>query len=134
VNNDEVRGFIQATHRAVLAPTRRDGGVQMSPMAVTVDDDGSLILSSRDPTSKVSNLRRNPKAYVCVMNNGFFGEWAYAEGPVTIESLPDAMEGLVRYYRSIAGEHPDWDEYREAMQKEQRILLRMTIERAGPKS
>ncbi|GAC1323727.1 MAG: PPOX class F420-dependent oxidoreductase [Chloroflexota bacterium] len=131
---DEVCQFIKSNHRAVLATTRRDGGVQLSPIAVTVDDDGSLIISSSETTSKAANLRRDPKAYLCIMNNGFFGQWAQAEGTVTIESLPGAMEGLVRYYRSISGEHPDWDEYRAAMEKERRVLLRMQIERAGPKS
>lgn len=129
---DEVRAFITSNHRAVLATTRRDGGVQMSPVVVGVDDDGALIISTREPTSKVANLRRNPKAYLCIMNDRFYGSWAQAEGTVTIESLPGAMDGLVRYYRSIAGEHTNWDEYRAAMEKERRVLLHMRIERVAP--
>ena len=72
------------------------------------------------------------RAAVCVFQDEFFGTWFQAEGPATIESLPRAMEGLVRYYRLVAGEHPDWAEYRAAMQRERRVLLRIQIERAGP--
>lgn len=125
--------IIRSQHHAVLATTRRDGGVQMSPVAVTVDDDGSLVISSREPAVKVRNIRRQPYAAVCVFPDTFFGgQWVQAEGPARVESLPGAMDSLVRYYRHVAGEHPDWDEYREAMVKEQRVVIRITVERAGP--
>jgi PPOX class probable F420-dependent enzyme len=129
---DELRSFAADNHRAVLATRRRDGGVQMSPIAVVLDDDGSLIISSRETAVKVHNLRREPRGWLCILNDGFFGQWAQAEGAVTIESLPGAMDGLVRYYRKGFGEHPDWDDYRAAMTREQRVLIRMTIERVGP--
>lgn len=129
---DEARDFIRQNHRAVLATRRRDGGVQLSPVSVGVDDDGCLMISTRETALKTKNLRRDPYGSVCVMRDQFYGAWCFAEGPVTIESLPEAMEGLVRYYRLLAGEHPDWDEYRAAMQRERRVLLRLRIERAGP--
>ena len=81
---------------------------------------------------KVKNLRRDPYAYLCILNDRFFGDFAQAEGPVTIVSLPEAMDGLIEYYRLAAGEHPDWDDYRAAMERERRVLIRMRIERAGP--
>jgi PPOX class probable F420-dependent enzyme len=125
--------IIRKQHHAVLATTRSDGGVQMSPVGATVDDDGTVVVSSRETAIKTKNLRKRPYAAVCVFPDTFYGgEWVQAEGPVEIESLPGAMEGLVRYYRNIAGEHPDWDEYREAMEREQRCLLRIRVERAGP--
>lgn len=129
---DEVRNFIRNNHHAVLGTMRRDGGVQMSPVAVAVDDDGSIIISTRETAMKIANLRRNPYAYVCAFTDRFFGTWVQAEGTATIVSLPEAMEGLVRYYRLVAGEHPDWDDYRSAMKRERRVLLRIRIERVGP--
>ena len=129
---DELRAFVADNHHAVLATRRRDGGVQMSPLAVVLDDDGTLIISSRETAIKTLNLRREPRGWLCILNDRFFGAWAQAEGPVSVESLPDAMEGLVRYYRKGFGEHPDWDDYRAAMVRERRVLLRMTIERVGP--
>jgi hypothetical protein len=77
-------------------------------------------------------VRRTGWASVCVFNDGFFGEWVQAEGPTTIDSLPEAMEALVRYYRLVTGEHPNWDEYRAAMQRDRRVLLRIRLERVGP--
>jgi PPOX class probable F420-dependent enzyme len=81
---------------------------------------------------KVKNLRRRPRAWLCVLNEGFFGTWAQIEGPVEVVALPEAMEGLVDYYRRVAGEHPDWDDYRAAMTREQRVLLRVTMQGVGP--
>ncbi|MGI8826581.1 MAG: PPOX class F420-dependent oxidoreductase [Chloroflexota bacterium] len=129
---DEARSFIRSNHRCVLATTRRDGGVQMSLVAAAVDDGGHVVISTQETAAKTANVRRNPKAYVCVFTNNFFGPWVQAEGTVTIQPLPEAMDGLVAYYRSVSGEHPDWDEYRRAMVEERRVLLHLTIERAGP--
>jgi len=129
---DEVREYIRQNHHAVLATMRRDGGVQMSPVGVAVDEDGTLVISSRETAMKTLNLRRDPRGYVCVFQDRFYGPWVQAEGRVTIESLPEAMESLVRYYRLIAGEHPDWDDYRAAMERERRVLLRLHVERVGP--
>ena len=129
---DEVRGFIRAHHRGVLATTRRDGGAQMSPVLVGVDDDGSLMISTREGAIKTINVRRHGRAAVCVFADEFFGEWVQAEGPATVETVPAAMEALVRYYRLTAGEHPDWDDYRAAMARDRRVLLRINIDRVGP--
>ena len=106
--------------------------MQLSPVLVVVDDDESLIISTRETAIKTRNVRRDPRVYVCIMNPGFFGDFAQAEGPATVESLPEAMEGLVRYYRIARGEHDNWDEYRAAMQRDKRVLLRIRVERVGP--
>jgi len=129
---DDVRTFIRSRHRGVLATTRRDGAPQLSPVTVGVDDDGSLLVSTRETAMKVANVRRTGRASVCVFEDAFFGQWVQAEGPASVESLPAAMEGLVRYYRLVAGEHPDWDDYRAAMQRDRRVLLRILVERVGP--
>jgi PPOX class probable F420-dependent enzyme len=124
--------FIRRNHHAVLATTRADGEPQLSPVAVGVDDDGAVVISTRETAAKTKNLRRRLRASVVVINDRFFGEWVQVEGPVEIVSLPAAMDGLVAYYRQLSGEHPDWDEYRAAMVSERRVLLRLSVERAGP--
>lgn len=132
MDNDEVRKFLSENQRAVLATFRRDGRIQMSPVTAVPDDDGRILISSRETAYKVRNLRRDPRASLCVLNDRFFGEWAFVEGKAEIVSLPEAMDGLVDYYRRGAGEHDDWDDYRAAMERERRVLIRIPIERTGP--
>jgi PPOX class probable F420-dependent enzyme len=97
-----------------------------------IDDKGRVLISTREPAVKTRNLRRDPRASLCVINDGFFGEWVQVEGEAEIIHLPDAMELLVDYYRQIAGEHSDWDDYRAAMERERRVILRISLTRAGP--
>jgi len=116
-----------------MATVRRDGTPQMSPITVSVDADGFAVVSSRETAVKVKNLRRDPRAWICALPDAFFGEpFVQVEGDVTIVDLPDAMDGLVDYYRSVSGEHPDWDDYRAAMERDQRVLIKLAITRAGP--
>ena len=106
---------------------------QLSPVTCTVDDEGRVLISTRETAVKTKNLRRRPRASLCVFTDTFFGgRWAQLDGTVTVVSLPDAMEPLVDYYRRISGEHPDWDGYRAAMVRERRVILRMRVTRAGP--
>jgi PPOX class probable F420-dependent enzyme len=129
---DSAREFLRAHHHAVLSTTRADGRPQLSPVTCVADDEGRIIISTRETAMKTRNLRREPYASLCVFTNAFFGEWIQAEGPAEVISLPDAMELLVDYYRKAAGEHPDWDDYRAAMERDQRVIVRVTITRAGP--
>jgi PPOX class probable F420-dependent enzyme len=129
---DQARAVVAEQHRAVLATMRQDGMPQMSPVLVGVDDDGKLIISSRQTAYKVHNIRRDPRVSLCVLPDAFFGRWIQVDGTAEILDLPDAMEPLVLYYRGISGEHPDWDSYRADMEKEQRVLVRISPTRAGP--
>jgi PPOX class probable F420-dependent enzyme len=129
---DDVRSFIRLHHHGVLATVRRDGSPQMSPVLVGVDDDGSLVISAAETAVKTANVRRQGRASVCMFEDGFYGQWVQAEGAASVESLPEAMEGLVRYYQVISGEHPDWDDYRAAMVRDRRVLLHIRIDRVGP--
>jgi len=131
VEVSEALGFLAANRRAVLATRRRDGRPQMSPIVVGVDA-GDVVISSRETAMKVHNLRRDPRASVCVFTDGFFGPFVQVDGTATVVSLPGAMDGLIAYYRSVAGEHPDWDDYRAAMVRERRVLIRVAVEHAGP--
>jgi PPOX class probable F420-dependent enzyme len=124
--------FLRAHHRAVLATPRSDGRPQLSPVSCTVDDEGRVLVSTRETALKTRNLRRRPQASLCVFTDNFFGEWVQVEGDVEIIPLPDAMDLLVDYYRRISGEHPDWDDYRAAMVRDKRVIVRITITRAGP--
>jgi PPOX class probable F420-dependent enzyme len=124
--------FMRAHHRAVLATSRSDGRPQLSPVTCTADDENRVLISTRETALKTRNLRRRPQASLCVFTDNFFGEWVQVEGDVEIIPLPDAMDLLVEYYRSISGEHPDWDDYRAAMVRDQRVIVRITITRAGP--
>jgi PPOX class probable F420-dependent enzyme len=129
---DRARDFIREHHQAVMLSYRADGSAQMSPVACGVDADGFVVVSTRETALKAKNARRDPRVSLCVLTNGFYGEWIQVDGEATVVSLPDAMEMLVSYYRSISGEHPDWDEYRAAMESERRVIVRIALTRAGP--
>jgi len=128
---DQARDFARSHHRAVLA-TRTARGIQQSPVLVGVDGEGRLTVSSREAAYKTRNLRADPWAQLCVLPDGFFGDWVYVEGEAEVVSLPEAMEPLVEYYRGISGEADDWDEYRAGMERERRVIIRVVPRRAGP--
>ena len=129
---DEARRFIRENNRAVFVARRADGGPSMSPVLVALDDQGRVAISSRETAYKVKHLRRDPRVWLCCLTSQFYGRWLLVAGRATIVSLPDAMDGLIDYYRRISGEHPDWDDYRQAMERDQRVLIRIAIERVGP--
>ena len=129
---DRAREFIRENRRAILATRRRDGTVQMSPVIVNVDGEGRAIISSRETAIKVKNLRRDSYAQLCVFAEQWPGPWIGADGVADILSLPKAMEPLIDYYKRFPGENPDWDDYRERMQREKRVLIRIELQRAGP--
>lgn len=129
---DAARQFVRENHQAVLVTYRQDGRPQTSPVAVGVDDAGRLVISSRERAYKVRNLRRDARASLCVLGEDFWKKWIQVDGAATVVSLPEAMEPLVDYYRGTVGEHPDWDDYRQAMERDQRVIVRIDIDRAGP--
>ena len=124
--------FLASHPRAVLATFRADGHPQLTPVVATVDDAGRVLISTRETAIKAKNLARDPRASLCVLSDGFFGEWIQVEGTAELVHLPDAMPILEYYYRRISGEHPDWEDYRDAMRRERRLIVRISIERAGP--
>jgi PPOX class probable F420-dependent enzyme len=132
VDTGRAAGFLRTHHRAVLATSRSDGMPQLSPVACAVDDESRVLISTRETAVKAKNLRRRPHASLCVFSDAFFGEWVQVEGDAEVISLPDAMDLLVDYYRRVSGEHPDWDDYRAAMVRDRRVIVRITITRAGP--
>ncbi|CAO5246386.1 PPOX class F420-dependent oxidoreductase [Frankia sp. AgKG'84/4] len=129
---DAAIGFVRDHHRAVLCTTRRDGTPQMSPVSVGVDAGGRLRVSTRLTAFKVSHVQREPVVRLCVLPDEFFGPWLQITGTAEIIGLPAALEELVDYYRELSGEHPDWDDYRAAMVRDQRCIMRITPTAAGP--
>ena len=132
MNPGQAADVLRAHHRAVLATSRADGRPQLSPVLCVADDEGRVLISTRESAVKTRNLRRDPRASLCVFTDSFFGEWVQAEGDAEVISLPDAMDLLVDYYRRVAGEHSDWADYRAAMVRDRRVIVRITITRAGP--
>jgi PPOX class probable F420-dependent enzyme len=129
---DAAKKFLHDHHRGVLATFRMDGRPQLSPVTCAIESDGRVLISTRETAIKTRNLRRDPRASLCVFSDQFFGDWIQIDGAAEIISLPDAMDLLIDYYRRAAGEHDDWDEYRAAMIREQRVIVRISITRAGP--
>ncbi len=128
---DQARDFVRSNHRAVIA-TRSEAGIHQSPVLVGVDEEGRLTISTRETAYKTRHVRADPWVQLCVVSDSFFGGWVYVEGEAEVVSLPEAMEPLVDYYRRINGEADDWDAYRAGMERERRVLLRVTPLRAGP--
>jgi PPOX class probable F420-dependent enzyme len=132
MNVDEALEFIRSQHNAVLSTLKADGTPQLSPVTVGVDGGGRVVISTRQAAYKVRNIRRDPRVWLCALPDKFLGQWAQLEGTAEILQLPEAMEPLVEYYRGISGDHPDWDDYRAAMERDKRVLLRITVMKAGP--
>jgi PPOX class probable F420-dependent enzyme len=132
VTQEDALAFVTDNHWAVLVTRRSGDGLQTSPVTVGSDDEGYVVISSRETAYKVRNLRRDPRATLCIFSDSFYGRWIQVDGEAHMVSLPEAMDGLVDYYRRISGEHPDWDEYKGAMQAEKRLLIRISIDRVGP--
>lgn len=132
VDRDELLEFLRDRHRALLIAHRADGSPQVSPVTCGIDPAGRIVVSTYPERAKTRNLRRDSRATVCVLSDEWDGAWVQVDGSAEVLDLPEALEPLVEYFRSISGEHPDWDEYREAMTRQGKSLLRITIERWGP--
>ncbi|MBM0259716.1 PPOX class F420-dependent oxidoreductase [Micromonospora sp. 4G55] len=124
--------FIRPRHRVLLMTTRSDGRPQSSPVSCGVDAEGRLVISTYPERAKAANIRRDPRVSACVLSDDWNGPWVQVDGTAEVLDLPDALEPLMEYFRSISGEHPDWDEYRQAMVRQGKSLIRVTIENWGP--
>jgi PPOX class probable F420-dependent enzyme len=132
VDRHELLAFVADRHRLVLTTFRRDGTPQTSPVTAGVDADGRVVVASYPSRAKVHHLRQRPRWSGCVLSDEWNGPWVQLDGRAEVLDVPEAIEPLVDYYRAVAGEHPDWDEYRAAMVRQGKCLLRLTIDRFGP--
>jgi PPOX class probable F420-dependent enzyme len=134
MNISTAREFLARHHWGVLTTRRKNGSLQMSPVTVGIDAAGRAIISSRETAYKVNNLRRDPRAAVCAFTNEFHGEgWVQINGSAEIVSLPEAIETLVYLERQAKGENRDWPSFHQRMAREKRVIIRISIDDAGPK-
>ncbi|MCG5434404.1 PPOX class F420-dependent oxidoreductase [Mycobacterium sp. MYCO198283] len=124
--------FVRPRHHLVLTTWRADGSPNSSPVTGGVDDQGRIVIASYPQRAKSRNIRRRPEATVLVLSDDFNGPYVQVDGDAEVIDPPDAVEPLVDYYRAIAGEHPDWDDYRRAMVSQGKCLIRVTPRRWGP--
>lgn len=124
--------FLRTRHRAILVTARSDGGSQTSPVTLGIDAEGRPLVSTYPERAKVANVRRDPRVALCVLSDDFDGPWVHVEGTAEVLDLPDALDPLCEYFRSISGEHDDWDEYREAMARQGKCLIRLAPTHWGP--
>ncbi|WP_410809567.1 PPOX class F420-dependent oxidoreductase [Micromonospora sp. 067-2] len=132
VDRDTLLDFLRPRHRVVLMTTRADGRPQSSPVSAGVDGQGRLVVSTYPERAKATNIRRDPRVSACVLSDDWDGPWVQLDGTAEVLDLPEALEPLVEYFRSISGEHPDWDDYRAAMVRQGKSLIRVTIDGWGP--
>ena len=132
VSLDELLDFVRPRHRALLLTRRADGSPQASPLTCGVDDSGRIVISTYPERAKTRNAKRDARVSVVVLSDDWNGPWVQIDGTAEVIDAPESVEPLVEYYRNIAGEHPDWDEYREAMVKQGKSIIRITPERWGP--
>lgn len=132
VQRNGLLDFVRPRHRATLVTTRRNGRPQLSPVTCGVDDEGRLVVSTYPQRAKAANLRRDPAVSVLIHSDDWDGPYVQLDGTAEVIDLPDSVEPLVDYFRSISGEHPDWEEYRQAMRDQGKSLIRVTIESWGP--
>ncbi|GAA5077701.1 PPOX class probable F420-dependent enzyme [Thermocatellispora tengchongensis] len=132
VTREQLLDFVRDRHRAILITSRRGGGPQASPVTCGVDGAGRIVVSTYPERAKARNARRDPRVSVLVMSDDFDGPWVQIDGEAEVLDMPEALEPLVEYYRVIAGEHPDWDDYRAAMVRQGKSLVRVTPTSWGP--
>jgi PPOX class probable F420-dependent enzyme len=134
VSRDELLDFVRTRHHLVLVTTRQDGRPQLSPVTGGVDAEGRIVVSTYPDRAKATNLRRDPRASVLVLSDEWNDAWVQVDGTAEVLDMPsqEAEDGLVEYFRCISGEHPDWEEYRQAMRRQGKSLVRITPERWGP--
>jgi PPOX class probable F420-dependent enzyme len=124
--------FVRVRHKGVLVTTRSDGRPQISPVTCGVGSDGRIAVSTYPGRAKAVNARRDPRVSICVLSEEFNGPYVQIDGDAEVLDMPEAVEGLVDYYRNISGEHPDWDEYRAAMVRQDKSLILIDVTRWGP--
>ena len=132
VERAELLEFLRPRHKVLLLTTRRDGRPQASPVTAGIDDEGRMVVATYPQRAKTANARRAPRVSACVLSDEFNGPWVQVDGEAEVLDVPEAVEPLVAYFRAISGEHPDWDEYRQAMVDQGKSLLPSTIADWGP--
>ena len=124
--------FLKTRHNGLVITTRADGVPQASPVTCGVDEQGRIVVSTYPQRAKARNARRNPNVSIVVLSDKFGDAWVQVNGTAELIDAADDVEPLVEYFRCIAGEHSDWDEYRQAMVDQGKVLIQLVPERWGP--
>jgi PPOX class probable F420-dependent enzyme len=132
VSREELVDFLRPRHKGIYVATRADGRPQLSPVSCGVDREGRIVVSTYPQRAKTSNTRRDPQVSICILSDDFGGPWVHVYGTAEVLDMPEAGEPFVDYYRSISGEHPDWDEFKQAMLDQGKSLIRITATSWGP--
>ncbi|WP_130013438.1 PPOX class F420-dependent oxidoreductase [Serinicoccus sediminis] len=132
VDRERLLEFARDRHSLVLITQRQDGRPQASPVTGGVDEEGRIVISTYPERAKTANARRDPEVSVLVLSDEFDDAWVQVDGTCEVLDGEDAVEPLVDYFRCISGEHPDWDEYRQAMRDQGKSLIRVTPQRWSP--
>ncbi|MEJ2855394.1 MULTISPECIES: PPOX class F420-dependent oxidoreductase [unclassified Saccharothrix] len=125
--------LLSESRLGVLATLKSDGRPQLSPVTPFYDREaGTILISTREGLAKTTNLRRDPRAALEVTSADGWS-WATAEGTATLtgpstDPHGPEVDALVAYYRSAAGEHPDWSEYRSVMVSDRRVLITLRVQ------
>jgi PPOX class probable F420-dependent enzyme len=131
----EVQKFLETNHRGVLVARKRDGSPQMTLVTPAVDAEGRVVISARGSTFKVKNIRRDPNVSMLVMGEEFYKSAYYQlDGKAEVIALPESEELLMTAYRRRLGDELDEAETRQKILDEDRVIIRITIDRVGPQS
>ena len=134
VGLDELLEFVRPRHRMLLITERSDGSPQASPVSGGVDDTGRIVIATYPQRAKTRNARQRPGVSVVVLSDEWDDAWVQVDGTCEVLDASEgeeALDAFVEYFRNIAGEHSDWDEYRRAMVDQGKSLLRITPTRWG---
>ena len=113
VDRDALLEFLRPRHRGLLATAHGDGRPQLSPVTCGVDHEGRIVIATYPRARQDQEPRANPLVSVCVQSDDWSGEYVQVDGRAEVLDMPEALDGLVDYFRCISGEHSDWDEYHE---------------------
>jgi PPOX class probable F420-dependent enzyme len=131
----DAQTFLRDNHHGVLVARKKDGSLQMTLVSPVIDADGKVIITARDSTYKVKNIKRDPRISLLVYGDKFNGSnYIQIDGKAEVIEHPGAMDIVLDWHRQIRGLPDNWADIRKKTLSEGRIAIRVTIERAGPQS
>jgi PPOX class probable F420-dependent enzyme len=131
----EAQEFLKDNHHGVLVARKKDGSLQMTLVSPVIGRAGKVVITARDTTFKVKNIRRNPQVSLLVYGDKFNGSnYIQIDGQAEVIPHPEAMEIVLDWHRQIRGEPSNWEEVRRKTLAEGRIAILVTINKVGPQT
>ena len=128
----DAQAYLKENHHGVLVARKKDGSLQMALVSPTIDAEGRVIITARDATYKVKNIRRDPRISLLVYGEFAGSDYIQIDGNAEVVEHPRAMDIVLEWHRQIRGVPSDWDDIRKKTLAEGRIAMRVTIEKVGP--